>query len=288
MSLTANSSLSTLPAAIGLLVQRHPISEGFNMVKQLLAASWLSLLVLSGAQAETIKVGVTAGPFAEILDVAKGNAARDGLIIEPVEFSDFVGPNAALASGDLHANSYQHRPFLQAQIDARGYDLVPVGKTVLVPIAFYSKRFKSVDEIPAGATIAIPNDPSNEARTLLLLETTGLIKLRPNAGFKATPFDIVENPKNLKFIELEAAQLARSLDDVHAAAVNTNYALQAGLNPLESLVREGPQSRYICEVVVRRQDIDKPWVKQLVAAFQSPNIQEFIDTRFKGAVIAGW
>jgi D-methionine transport system substrate-binding protein len=159
--------------------------------------------------------------------------------------------------------------------------------TVILSVR-YSKRFKAVDEIPVGATIAIPNDPSNEARTLLLLETTGLIKLRPNAGFKATPFDIVENTKNLKFIELEAAQLARSLDDVHAAAVNTNYALQAGLNPLESLVREGPQSRYICEVVVRRQDIDKLWVKQLVAAFQAPNIKEFIDKRFKGAVIAGW
>jgi D-methionine transport system substrate-binding protein len=258
------------------------------MLRRLLAVSCLALFTLTGAQAETIKVGVTAGPFAEVLDVAKANAARDGLIIESVEFSDFVGPNAALAAGDLHANSYQHRPFLQAQIDARGYDLVPVGKTILVPIAFYSKRYKSVDEIPAGATIAIPNDPSNEARTLLLLETTGLIKLRPNAGFKATPVDIVENSKNIKFIELEAAQLARVLDDVHAAAVNTNYALQAGLNPLESLVREGPQSRYICEVVVRRQDVDKPWVEQLVAAFQSPNVKEFIDKRFKGAVIAGW
>jgi D-methionine transport system substrate-binding protein len=258
------------------------------MLKRLLAASCLSLFVLAGAQAETIKVGVTSGPFAEVLDVAKANAARDGLIVESVEFSDFVGPNAALASGDLHANSYQHRPFLQAQIDARGYDLVPVGKTILVPIAFYSKRYKSVDQIPAGATVAIPNDPSNEARTLLLLETAGLIKLRPDAGFKATPLDIVENPKNIKFIELEAAQLARSLDDVHAAAVNTNYALQAGLNPLESLLREGPQSRYICEVVVRRQDVDKPWVKTLVAAFQSPNVKEFIDKRFKGAVLAGW
>ena len=258
------------------------------MLRRLLAVSCLSFLALSGAHAETIKVGVTAGPFAEVLDVAKANAAREGLIIQSMEFSDFVGPNAALAAGDLQANSYQHRPFLQAQIDARGYDLVPVGKTVLVPIAFYSKRYKSVDEIPSGATIAIPNDPSNEARTLLLLETTGLIKLRPDAGFKATPFDIVENPKNIKFIELEAAQLARSLDDVHAAAVNTNYALQAGLNPLESLVREGPQSRYICEVVVRRQDVDKPWVKQLVAAFQSPNVKEFIDKRFKGAVLPGW
>lgn len=258
------------------------------MLTRLIAASCLSLLALSGVQAETIKVGVTAGPFAEVLDVAKANAAREGLTIEAVEFSDFVGPNAALAAGDLQANSYQHRPFLQAQIDARGYDLVPVGKTVLVPIAFYSKRHKSVGEIPSGATVAIPNDPSNEARTLLLLETTGLIKLRQGAGFKATPADIVENPKNIKFIELEAAQLARSLDDVQAAAVNTNYALEAGLDPLASLVREGPQSRYICEVVVRRQDIDKPWVKTLVAAFQAPNVKEFIEKRFKGAMIAGW
>ncbi len=258
------------------------------MLKRLLAASCLSLLSLSAAMAETIKVGTTAGPFAEVLDVAKANAARDGLTIETVEFSDFVGPNAALAAGDLNANSFQHRPFLQAQIDAQGFDLVPVGKTILVPIAFYSKRYKTVGEIPAGATIAIPNDPANEARTLLLLETTGLIKLKPNIGFKATPLDIAENPKNIKFIELEAAQLARTLDDVHAAAVNTNYALQAGLNPLESLVREGPQSRYICEVVVRRQDVDKPWVKTLVAAFQQDNVKDFIDKRFKGAVIAGW
>lgn len=258
------------------------------MLKRLLAASCLSLLACSAALAETIKVGVTAGPFAEVLDAAKANAERQGLTIQSVEFSDFIGPNAALAAGDLDANSFQHRPFLQAQIDARGYDLVPVGKTILVPIAFYSKRYRTVEEIPAGSTIALPNDPSNEARTLLLLETTGLIKLRPDAGFKATVLDIVENPKNIKFIELEAAQLARSLDDVEAAAVNTNYALQAGLDPLKSLVREGPQSRYICEVVVRRQDVDKPWVKKLVAAFQSPDVKEFIDKRFKGAVIAGW
>jgi D-methionine transport system substrate-binding protein len=258
------------------------------MLKWLLAASCLSLSMFSSAQAETIKVGVTAGPFAEVLDAAKPNAAREGLIIDSVEFSDFIGPNAALAAGDLQANSFQHRPFLQSQIDARGYDLVPVGKTILVPIAFYSKRYQSVDKIPAGATIAIPNDPSNEARTLLLLETTGLIKLRPDVGFKATPLDIVENPKQMKLIELEAAQLARSLDDVDAAAVNTNYALQAGLNPFESLVREGPQSRYICEVVVRHQDVDKPWVKKLVAAFQSPDVKEFIEKRFKGAVLAGW
>ena len=112
--------------------------------------------------------------------------------------------------------------------NTRGYDLVRVGRAILVPIAFYSKRYKSVNDIPAGATIAIPNDPGNGTRTLLLLETTGLIKLRPDAGFKATRVNIVENPKNIKFIELEAAQLARSLDDVHAAAVNTNYALQAG------------------------------------------------------------
>lgn len=254
-----------------------------------LAAAVLTSLFTQAVRAETIKVGATSGPHAQILEVVKQNAAKEGLTLEIVEFSDYIQPNAALAAGDLQANSYQHQPFLNAQIKARGYDIVPVGKTALFPIAFYSKRYKTLAEVPAGATVALPNDPSNEARTLLLLESAGLVKLKPGAGVTATPVDIIDNPKKFKFIELEAPQVARALQDVDLGAINTNYAIEAKLNPKrDALLLEGPQSQYICEIVVRRQDVDKPWVKTLVAAYQQDNVRAFIDKTFNGAGLAGW
>jgi D-methionine transport system substrate-binding protein len=258
-------------------------------VKSLVVALALSLVTFGFAHAETIKVGATSGPHAELLEVVKENAAKRGLTIQIVEFSDYIQPNAALAAGDLQANSYQHGPFLSAQIKARGYDLVPVGKTVVFPIAFYSKRYKTLADVPAGAKVALPNDPSNEARTLLLLESAGLVKLREGANLSATPLDVVENPKHFKFVELEAAQLARALVDVDLGAVNTNYAIEAGLDPVkDSLLLEGAQSQYVCDIVVRRQDAEKPWVKTLVESYQSDNVKAFITQRFKGAAIAGW
>ncbi|PNQ99857.1 metal ABC transporter substrate-binding protein (plasmid) [Azospirillum argentinense] len=263
------------------------------MKRLILAATGLLLALAAPAQAQTqaqtIKVGATSGPHAQILEVVKANAAKDGLDIQIVEFTEYIQPNAALAAGDLEANSYQHLPFLKAQIDARGYDIVPVGKTTLFPIAVYSKRHKTVADLPADASISIPNDPSNGARSLLLLESAGLIKLKPGAGIKATPLDIVENPKKLKIVELESPQLVHSLDDVDASAVNTNYALEAKLNPVkDSLILESPQSQYTCEIVVRKKDADQPWVQKLVAAYQSPVVKEFIQTKFNGAAVPGW
>lgn len=258
-------------------------------MRRVLLALAASFLAVAAPRAETIKVGATSGPHAQILEVVKANAAKQGLTIEIVEFTDYIQPNAALAAGDLQANSYQHQPFLQAQIKARGYDIVPVGKTALFPIAFYSKRYKAIGDVPVGATVALPNDPSNEARTLLLLESAGLVKLRPGAGVTATSADVIENPKKFKFIELEAPQLVRALEDVDLGAVNTNYAIEAKLNPKrDALLLEGPQSQYICEIVVRRQDAEKPWVKTLVAAYQSDDVKAFIDTKFNGAGFAGW
>ncbi|WP_415660287.1 MetQ/NlpA family ABC transporter substrate-binding protein [Roseateles sp.] len=241
------------------------------------------------ARAETIKVAVTSGPHAEVMAVAAKVAARNGLDVKIVEFSDYIVPNAALAAGDVQANSFQHVPFLQAQIAARGYRIVPVGRTVLFPIAFYSKKYKTLSDLPDGALISIGNDPANEARTLILLETAGLIRLRPGAGFAATPLDITDNPHRFRFHELEAAQLVRSLDDVDASAVNANYAILAGLNPQnDSLLLEKPQSQYVCQIVVREADKDKPWVQRLVAAYQSPEVKAFIEQRFPGAGFAGW
>jgi D-methionine transport system substrate-binding protein len=241
------------------------------------------------AQDKPIKVGVTAGPHAQILEQVKKVAEKDGLKIQIVEFSDYVQPNAALAAGDLDANSYQHKPYLDQQVKDRGYKLVSVGYTVNYPIGLYSKKVKSLTDLKEGAKFGIPNDPTNGGRVLLVLQDKGLIKLRPEAGLKATPLDVIDNPKKLKFVELDAAQLPRSLDDLDAAAINTNFALSAGLNPAkDAIAQESAKSPYVNLIAVREQDKDKPWVAKLVKAYHSEEIRKYIQTEFKGAVLAGF
>ncbi len=241
------------------------------------------------AQDKPLKIGVTAGPHAQIFEQVKKIAEKDGLKIQIVEFSDYVQPNAALATGDLDANSYQHKPYLDQQVKDRGYKLVNVGYTVNFPIGLYSKKVKSLAELKEGAKFGIPNDPTNGGRVLLVLQDKGLIKLRPEAGLKATPLDVIDNPKKLKFIELDAAQLPRSLDDLDASAINTNYALSAGLNPAkDAIAQESAKSPYVNLIAVREQDKNKAWVATLLKAYQSDEIRKFIQTEFKGAVIAGF
>ena len=169
------------------------------------------------------------------------------------------------------------------------YRIEPVALTVNFPLGVYSKKWKSWDQVPNGATIAIQNDPTNGGRSLLLLQDKGVIKLKEGVGFKPTPLDIVENPKKLKFIELEAAQTPRALDDVDAAAINTNYAVSAGLDPVKGpILREEAKGPYVNIIAVRAVDKDKPWVKTLVEAYQSPEVKAFIDQTFKGAVLSSW
>lgn len=241
------------------------------------------------ASAETIRVGVTAGPHAQILEAAKPIAAKAGLDIKIVEFTDYLIPNQALAAGDLEANSFQHLPYLENQIKDRGYKLVSVAETVVYPIGIYSKKVKSLDEIKAGGSIAVPNDPTNGGRVLLLLQALGQIKIRPDAGLKASPLDVIENPRNLKIVELDAAQLPRSLADVDAAAVNTNFALEAGLDPSKDpIARESADSPYANIIAVKAEDKDKPWVAALVKAYRSPEVKAFIDEKFKKTVVTTW
>lgn len=241
------------------------------------------------AQDKPIKIGVTAGPHAQIFEQVKKVAERDGLKIQVVEFSDYVQPNAALAAGDLDANSYQHKPYLDQQVKDRGYKFVPVGYTVNFPIGLYSKKVKSLKDLKEGAKFGIPNDPTNGGRVLLVLQDQGLIKLKAGAGLKATPLDVVENPKKLKFVELDAAQLPRSLDDLDASAINTNYAIPAGLHPgKDAIAQENAKSPYVNLLAVREEDKNKPWVAKLVKAYQSDEIRKFIQTEFKGAVIPGF
>jgi D-methionine transport system substrate-binding protein len=171
----------------------------------------------------------------------------------------------------------------------RGYQIVSVGYTVNFPIGIYSKKVKSLKDLKEGARFGIPNDPTNGGRVLLVVQELGLIKLRPGAGLKATPLDITENPKKIKFVELDAAQLPRSLDDLDASAINTNYALSAGLSPAkDAIAQESPKSPYVNLLAVREQDKDKPWVAKLLKAYQSEEIRKFIQTEFKGAVLAGF
>src|SRR4051812_34120120 len=196
----------------------------------------------AGASAETIKIGVTPGPHAQIFEAVKPIAAKQGLDIQLIEFSDYVVPNAALDAGEIQANSFQNLPYLDNQKADRGYKIESVALTVNFPIGIYSKKHKSFDALPNGATISIPNDPTNGGRALLLLQDKGLIKLKDGVGYKPTPLDITDNPKKVKFVEIEAAQSPRVLDDVDAAVINTNYATQAGLDPVKDpIARENPK-----------------------------------------------
>ena len=238
---------------------------------------------------ETVRIAVTAGPHAQIAEVAKKVAARDGLVLKIVEFQDYVQPNAALDAGDVEANSYQHLPFLESQIKARGYRICPIGYTVTFPMGFYSKRVKSLAALPAGAKVGIQNDPSNSGRALQLLAKYGAIKLKPTAGVSATVADVIENPKKLQIIQIEAAQLPRSLDDLDAAAINTNYAVQTGLVPTrDSIGIEDAKSPYANLLAVRTADKDKPWVPKLVKAFQSPEVKALVEASFSGSMVAAF
>lgn len=236
-----------------------------------------------------LKVGVTAGPHAQILEAVKKVAEKDGLKIQIVEFNDYIQPNVALNQGDIDINSFQHLPYLENIVKDRKYDIVLLAKTITFPMGIYSKKLKTVKDLPDGATIAIPNDPTNGGRALALFEQAGLIKLKPGLGHKATVVDIVDNPKKLKIKELDAAQIPRSLDDLDLAAINTNYAMPAGLVPgKDSLVLEDPNSPYANILAVRGKDKDNPLYQKFVKAYHSDEVKKFVQDEFKGSIVVAW
>lgn len=235
-----------------------------------------------------IKVGISVGNAEQIFEVVKKVAARDGLAIDVVVFNDYQLPNAALATGDLDANAFQHQPFLDNQVKSRGFDIVPVGLTITAPLGFYSRKLKRIDDLPEGAAVGIQNDPSNGNRSLLLLQSAGLVTLKPEAvkNNTATPLDVVANPKKIKLVALDAAQLPRSLDDLTIASINNDYAEKSGLSfNRDAILKESPQGPYANLIAVRRADKDRPWVKKLVAAYQSAEVRQFIETKFNGALV---
>ena len=236
-----------------------------------------------------LKIGVTPGPHAQIMEVVKKVAEKDGLKIQVVEFSDYVQPNVALHQGDIDINSFQHLPFLENMVKDRKYDLVMLAKTFTFPMGIYSKKIKNIKELKDGAVIAIPNDPTNGGRALLLFEKAGLIKLKPGLGHKASVVDIVENPRKFKIRELEAAQIPRTLEDMEIAAINTNYAMSAGLVPAkDALILEDSSSPYANILAVRGKDKDNPLYKKFLKAYQSEEVKKFVTEQFKGSVIVAW
>ena len=237
---------------------------------------------------QKIKVGISGGDAEILWAKVKEIAAEDGLEISVVVFNDYLLPNAALDAGDLDANAFQHRPFLENQIRSRDYRITPVGDTIVAPIGLYSRKVKTADELKAGASVGIPNDPSNGGRALLLLQAEKVIKLKAGIGLLPTVLDVADNPKKLQLREIDAAQLPRSLDDVDAAVINTNYAVPAGLIPgRDSIAIESPANNpYNNFIAVRERDKEAPWVAQLVHAFQNDTIRQLIKDKLPGQLPA--
>ena len=240
----------------------------------------------SSGETTVLKVGATAVPHAEILEQVKPILAKEGIDLQIVEFNDYVQPNLALNDGELDANYFQHQPYLDEFKAEHDVKLVSAGGIHIEPMGVYSKKVKSLDDLADGASIAIPNDPTNGGRALILLAKAGVITLKDNNDIKATVQDITANPKNVKFQEVEAAQLPRVLDDVDAAVINTNYAMQADLVPSkDALVIEDSTSPYVNIVAVREGDQDKPAIKKLIEALKSDAVKKFIEEKYKGAVV---
>lgn len=238
----------------------------------------------------TIIVGTIDGPETQLMEIAKNVALKnDGLHVKIIAFTDYNTPNAALAEGSLDANAFQHVPYLNSQIKAHGYKLIVIGKTFIYPMAVYSKKLKTLAELPEHATVAIPNDPSNEARALLLLQRANLITLKPNVSINATILDIKDNPKQIKFVELDAAELPRALADVSAAVINTNYAIPAGLSPTkDALIIENKDSLYANVVVARDDNQSDPRLQQLLSALHSKEVIDGAKEIFGDGALPAW
>lgn len=256
------------------------------MLKNLLSFFLLLICVgCSSKKSQGLKVAATPVPHAQILEFVKPDLETKGIHLVILVVDDYNIPNRALASGDIDANFFQHIPFLQEQIKEFHYPIESIAKIEIEPMGIYSKKIHSLDELKEGAVIAIPSDPTNEGRALLLLQEHGIITLDDPNNLQATRLNIVKNPKNIKIIEADAAMLPRSLNDVDAAAINTNFALQAHLSPeKDALVLESKNSPYVNVLVARKGDENRPDIQALKEAMTSEKMRQFIIEKYKGAV----
>lgn len=264
-----------------------------NFTRRVLLAASLALLPALGASHafadQTIRVGIMSAEDEDVWAVVAKQAAAQGLTLKLVTFNDYTQPNEALEHGELDANAFQHKPYLDNQIKTRGYHIVPVGYTAVWPIGLYSKKVHAVADLPEGAVIGVPNDPSNEGRALKLLEAQGVIKLKPDTGILATTADIAENPKKVEIKELDAGIVGRSIDDLSAAVVNTDWAIKSNLTQQDRIATEAVENNpYRNFIAVKQGDEDKPWVKTLVAAYQNETVKETLAKVYKGTALPAW
>lgn len=286
---------------VGLSSENYiPIGGEFMRLKRLLVPALAALLAfgLAGCGNSTsnqsgsnntpkeIKIGATAGPHAQVAEAVAKEAAKQGITIKVVEFSDYITPNKALNEGDLQLNAYQHKPFMQNFNKQNNGHLVALTNTLWMPMGIYSHSVKDLKNLPNGATVAIPNDPTNGGRALALLAKAGLISLKEGMGFKATLQDIVGNPRNLQIRELEAAQLPRSLDDVVLSVIPMNYVQSAGLNvqDLGLFFEDKDEPLAVMVLAVREQDKDNETYKKIAEIYHSEAIKNFINETFKGSI----
>ncbi|WP_448683032.1 MetQ/NlpA family ABC transporter substrate-binding protein [Pseudomonas nicosulfuronedens] len=256
------------------------------MKKLLLLTALATAFSTSAFANEKLVVAATPIPHAEILELIKPTLAKEGVDLEIKVFTDYVQPNVQVAEKRLDANYFQTKPYLDNFNSGKGTHLVTVTGVHVEPFGGYSKKYKSIDELPDGATVALPNEGSNSGRALLLLQKAGVIKLKDPSNALATPKDIAENPKHLKFKELESALLPRVLDQVDLDLINTNYALEAKLNPVkDALILEDRNSPYVNYLVARPDNKDSDALKKLSAALTSPEVKAFIEKKYNGAVV---
>ena len=263
-----------------------------------LAALLASAVTLVGLTAPTpsfaedkkaIKVGIISGEDEDVWRVVVAKAAEKGLTIETVVFNDYTQPNEALERGEIDANAFQHKPYLDNQIKTQGYHIVPVGYTGVWPIGLYSKKYKAVADLPEGAVIGLPNDPSNEGRALRVLQNEGVLKLKDGTGILATTVDIAENPKKVVIKELDAGIVGRSVEDLDAAVVNTDWALKSGLGPENRIAQEPvADNPYRNFIAVKAGNENESWVKTLVASYQNEAVKAEFDKVYKGTGISAY
>ncbi|MCD1646567.1 MetQ/NlpA family ABC transporter substrate-binding protein [Marinobacter adhaerens] len=255
-------------------------------LKKTLAALAAAATFSGVVAAEELSVAATPVPHAEILEFVKPQLAEQGVELDVKVFTDYIQPNIQVDQKRMDANFFQHQPYLDEFNEGRGTNLVTVTGVHVEPFGAYSSKIDSLDELKEGAVVAIPNDPTNGGRALLLLQKAGVITLKDESKITATPRDIADNPKNLDFKELEAATLPRILNQVDLALINTNYALEAGLNPSEdALVIEGSESPYVNILVARPDNKDSEAMQKLAAALKSDAVRDFIMEKYEGAVV---
>lgn len=255
----------------------------------LASSATLGATAVFAADKASVKVGIMSGEDEDVWRAVVTEAEKAGLAVELVTFNDYTQPNEALERGEIDANAFQHKPYLDNQIEQNGYHIVVAGYTGLWPIGLYSKTHTKVADLADGASIGVPNDPSNEGRALKVLEQQGLIKLKEGTGILATVADVAENPKNLEIKELDAGVVGRAIDDLDGAVVNTDWALKAGLTPENRIAQEAiADNPYRNFIAVREADAKEPWVGKLVAAYQNPTVKAVFDEVYKGTGVAAY